>query len=89
MITNDIIRYDLPMYLIIWNKDKSQADANNENRLRTCEYNIRERLRMRGKVKFIASYHQKAVHCIAEWSSPLLMMFIGTRSGWNQLYKWL
>lgn len=43
MITGSISRYDLPKYLKIRNEGKSQADRNNENRLRQCECSIRER----------------------------------------------
>lgn len=43
MITDNVSRYDLPEYVKIGNEGKSQADSNNENRLRQCECSIPER----------------------------------------------
>ena len=43
MIPDNVGRYDLPKYLKIGNEGKSQADTNNENRLRQCEYSLPER----------------------------------------------
>lgn len=74
MIIDNICRYDLPKYLTIQNKDKRQADANNKTRLRKCEYNIKERMRTFGNIKFIALFHQKAAHYIVEWSSSLMTL---------------
>ena len=36
---------------------------------------------MLGHIKFIVLFHEKAAHCIAEWSPPLLMVLIRTKSG--------
>ena len=63
--------------LYIWNKDKSQANRGNENKLRKYEYSIVERLRMLGHIKLIALFHKKAAYCIAEWSPSLLMDLSG------------
>lgn len=59
-----MISYDLPKHFTIQNKDKSQANANNENRLRKCEYKVRERFKILGHIKFIALFYKKGAHYI-------------------------